>query len=111
VRVPMRSFRDTERERHIIARIRQAADEGQSDATIAAALHGEGFHPSRGAAFTPLIVLKLRCRHGIRLRLGRVRCGDLPGGYTVREMARLTGDFSPNTTWKCAGVTPFDLER
>jgi DNA invertase Pin-like site-specific DNA recombinase len=91
VRVPMTSFRFTERERHIVARIRILADEGRNDAAIAAVLNDEGSHPARGAAFTPMIVLKLRMRHGIRLRLGRVRCGDLPGGYTVREMARLTG--------------------
>lgn len=110
VRVPMRSFRFTERESHIIARIRRAVDEGQGDSAIAAALNGEGFHPSRGAAFTPLIVLKLRCRHGIRLRLGQVRCGDLPGGYTVREMARLAG-VDPSWFYHAIGDGKIEISK
>ena len=89
--VPVSSLRFSDRERQIVARIRQAVDEGQDDAAIAQALTSEGFRPCRGAAFTPLIVLKLRCRHRIPLGLGRLRQGERPPGYTIREMAGLIG--------------------
>ncbi len=89
--VPIFSFRDTERERDVLARIRQLVAMGRDDAAIAEHLNGEGFRPCRGAAFTRVIVLKLRCRHQILRGLERLRRGERPPGYTVREMAQLIG--------------------
>ena len=40
-------------------------------------------------SFGRAIVGKLHGRHGIRLGLGQVREGNLPNGYTVRELAGL----------------------
>jgi DNA invertase Pin-like site-specific DNA recombinase len=89
--VPVRTFRNTDRERDVLARIRDRVDTGQDDAAIAEALNREGFRPCRGAAFTAEIVLKLRRRHQIWKGLARLRRGERPPGYTVGEMARLIG--------------------
>jgi hypothetical protein len=96
VRVPVRGIRFSEREREIVARIGQLAEEGGSDAAIAEQLNREGYWPCRGEAFTWRIVLRLRCRYRLRLHLGQVRNGDLPEGYTLREMARQLG---VDTSW------------
>jgi DNA invertase Pin-like site-specific DNA recombinase len=89
--VPVHTFRDTDRERDILARIRTGIDNGQDDAAIAEDLNREGFRPCRGAAFTAVIILKLRRRHQIWKGLERLRRGERPPGYTVREMAKLIG--------------------
>ena len=87
--VPIVTIRDTERERSVMARIRTLVDTGQNDAMIAEHLNREGCRPCRGAAFTPVIVSKLRRRYHILTGLERVRRGERLPGYTVREMARL----------------------
>ena len=89
--VPIVSIRDTERERSVMARIRNLVDTGQDDAAIAEHLNREGYRPCRGTAFTPGIVVKLRRRHQIVKGLERLRRGERPPGYTVREMAGLIG--------------------
>jgi hypothetical protein len=89
VRLPVSTRRRSEIETQIVARIEQLAVEGQRDVAIAESLNREGYYPCRGVAFTPGIVLKLRCRHGIHLGLGRLRRGELPRGYTIAAMARL----------------------
>jgi hypothetical protein len=91
VRLPVSTRRRSEVESQIMARIRQLADHGYRDEAIAACLNQEGYFPCRGPAFTPHIVLKLRCRYGVHLGLGRLRRGELPVGYTIAAMARLLG--------------------
>jgi Recombinase zinc beta ribbon domain len=89
--VPIRTIRDTEREREILARIRRGVDLGHDDATIAEDLNREGLQPCRGASFTGKSVLKIRRRHRILRGLERLRRGERPPGYTLREMAELIG--------------------
>jgi DNA invertase Pin-like site-specific DNA recombinase len=101
VRVPVSSRRHSEVERAIVQRIRELAEGGLTDGAIARRLNGEGYHPCRSAAFSREIVLKLRCRHHIRLGLARVRAGDLPAAYTVREMAGLLG---VDVSWIYRGI-------
>jgi DNA invertase Pin-like site-specific DNA recombinase len=91
VRLPVSTRRRSEIEAQIVARIEQLATEGLRDIAIAESLNQDGYYPCRGAAFTPHIVLKLRCRYGIHLGLGRLRRGELPRGYTITAMARLLG--------------------
>ncbi len=91
VRLAVSTRRRSEIEATIVARIRTLAQEGLRDEAIAKRLNQEGLFPCRGAAFTPTIVLKLRCRYRIHLGLGRLRRGELPIGYTIAAMARLVG--------------------
>jgi hypothetical protein len=85
------SFRDTERERGVLARIRHLVETGRDDAAIAEQLNLEGFRPCRSAAFNRAIVLKLRSCHQILRGRGRLRRGERPPGYTVRELAERIG--------------------
>jgi DNA invertase Pin-like site-specific DNA recombinase len=78
VRLPVSTRRRSAVERKIVARIEQLAEQGLRDEALAERLNQEGFFPCRGAAFTPYIVLKMRCRYGIRVGLGRLRRGDRP---------------------------------
>jgi DNA invertase Pin-like site-specific DNA recombinase len=96
VRVPMNSFRFSEREQEIAARIRVLIEERGSDAAIAEQLNREGYWPCRGGAFTWRIVLRLRCRYQLPLHLAQVRKGGLPEGYTLREVAEQLG---VDTSW------------
>jgi len=91
VGVPVFSLRDTERERVVLARIRAMIEAGKKDVTIAEQLNREGLSPCRGVAFTAVIVGKLRRRHQILMGLERLRRGERPPGYTVREMAAMIG--------------------
>jgi hypothetical protein len=91
IRQPIATRRRTEVEKTIAARIEQLAGEGLRDEALAQRLNQEGYFPCRGTAFTPQIVVKLRCRYGIRIGLGRLRRGDQPHGYTITAMARLIG--------------------
>lgn len=91
VGVPIATMRDTDRERDLVARIRELVEAGRDDAAIAGDLDREGYRPCRGPAFTAAIVSKLRRRHQILMGLERVRRGERPPGYTVREMADLVG--------------------
>ena len=89
--VPVHTIRDTEREREIVARIRRGVDLGHDDATIAEDLNREGLQPCRGILFTGKSVLKIRRCHRILRGLERLRRGERPPGYTLREMAELIG--------------------
>jgi DNA invertase Pin-like site-specific DNA recombinase len=91
VRLPVSTRRRSEIEAQIVARIEQLAIAGLRASAMAESLNQEGYFPCRGPAFTPGIVLKLRCRYGIHLGLGRLRRGELPRGYTITAMARLLG--------------------
>jgi hypothetical protein len=91
VPVPMSSLRCSERERLIVARVRQAVAEGRNDLAIAEVLNREGFRPCRRPVFTSGVVAKLRHRHRILTGLERLRRGARAPGYTIREMARLIG--------------------
>jgi DNA invertase Pin-like site-specific DNA recombinase len=89
VRLPVSTRRRSGIEQRTVARIEQLAEEGLRDEALAERLNREGYYPCRGAAFTPQIVVKLRCRYGIRVGLGRIRRGDRPKKYTITAMARL----------------------
>lgn len=89
VRLPVSTRRRSDIERRIVARLEQLAEEGLRDDALAERLNREGYFPCRGPVFTRQIVLKLRCRYGIRVGLGRLRRGDRPKGYTITDMARL----------------------
>jgi DNA invertase Pin-like site-specific DNA recombinase len=89
VRLPVSTRRRSDIERSIVARLEQLAEEGLRDEALAERLNQEGYFPCRGPAFTRQIVLKLRCRYGIRVGLGRLRRGDRPKGYTITAMARI----------------------
>ena len=89
VHLPVSTRRRSEVERKIVTRIEQLAEQGLRDEALAEHLNQEGFFPCRGVVFTRQIVLKLRCRYGIRVGLGRLRCGDRPKGYTITAMACL----------------------
>jgi DNA invertase Pin-like site-specific DNA recombinase len=91
VRLAVSTRRRSDVERKIVARIEQLAEQGLRDEALAECLNQEGYYPCRGAAFTACIVLKLRCRYGIRVGLGRLRRGDRPKGYTITAMARILG--------------------
>jgi DNA invertase Pin-like site-specific DNA recombinase len=89
--VPVFTIRDTARECEILARIRRGVDLGRDDATIAEDLNREGLQPCRGLSFTDRIILKIRRRHRILRGLERLRRGERPPAYTLREMAELIG--------------------
>ena len=87
--IPALSWRGTERERRTIARIGELSDEGLDAGEIATRLNGEGWTACRGMPFTRGSIMKLKRQHGILDNLTRVRRGNLPDAYTVREMAAL----------------------
>jgi DNA invertase Pin-like site-specific DNA recombinase len=89
--VPVFSLRDTERERIVLARIRTMIEAGKNDVAIADELNRDQLSPCRGVVFTAVIVGKLRRRHKILTGLERLRRGEQPPGYTVKEMARMIG--------------------
>lgn len=89
--VPVHTIRGTERESEILARIRRGVDLGHDDATIAEELNREGLQPCRGTSFTDKSIFKIRLRHRILRGLERLRRGERPPGYTLREMAELIG--------------------
>jgi hypothetical protein len=91
VRLAVSTRRRSELERKIVKRIEQLAEQGLRDVALAERLNQEGYFPCRGATFTPQIILKLRCRHGICVGLGRLRRGDRPDGYTIAAMAKILG--------------------
>lgn len=88
-RLPVSTRRRSVAEKRIVTRIEELAALGLRDEAIAERLNQDGFYPCRGPAFTPQIVLKLRCRYAIRVGLGRLRRGDQLHGYTITAMARL----------------------
>jgi DNA invertase Pin-like site-specific DNA recombinase len=108
--VPMSSFRFSDRERQIVARIRRAVDEGRDDTAISEALNHEGFHPCRGSCFTAGVVLKMRCRHGVLTGLERIRRGEPTPGYTVREMAHLIG-IHPSWVYRAIGQGQVEVTK
>jgi hypothetical protein len=89
--LPVSTRRRSEIEKKIVARIEELAEQGLRDKALAERLNQEGYYPCRGDAFTPQIVLKLRCRYNIRVGLGRLRRGDRSHGYTMTAMARILG--------------------
>ena len=91
IRVPVSSLRFSKREMQIIDRIRELVEDGMDDLAIANKLQQEGYSPCRGGTFTETIVLKLRFRYKVPSLLARLRQGNLPEGYTIRELAELIG--------------------
>jgi hypothetical protein len=89
--VPIFSLRGTEREQIVVARIRAMVEVGESDGRIAERLNRDGLSPCRSVAFTAVIVAKIRRRNHILMGLERLRRGERPPGYTVREMAGIIG--------------------
>jgi len=107
LRLPVQSLRQAGLEKEIVPRIQQLAEEGLANDAIAIRLNEEGFHPCRGEAFTEQIVLKLKARFGIEHKLAKVRRGNLPAGYTVREMARL---IKVDPSWIYRGISVGKIE-
>lgn len=91
VRVPVHSLQYSQAEQKAAERIGQLASEGLNTDGIIRQLNEEGFVPCRGGRFTKMIVVKLKQRYGITSNLGKVRDGNLPGVYTIREMAKQIG--------------------
>jgi len=85
------SRRHSEAEKQIVTRIRELAQIGCDDPTIAEQLNRDGLYPCRGITFTSSIVRKLRCQYHIYSELERVRQGNLTAYYTMREMGQLLG--------------------
>lgn len=110
VRVPMSSFRFTAREQQIVARIRELLTEGHGNQAIAEQLNAEDYAPCRGGRFTAIIVLKLRFRHRLLSRIGRVREGDLAEGYTIRELCIIMG-VDPSWFYKRIGHGIIRVEK
>ena len=79
---------------------------GENDVGIAERLNRDGMSPCRGVAFTAVIVAKIRRRHQILMGLERLRRGERPPGYTVREMAELIG-IDPS--WISRKITRGDI--
>ena len=104
--VPIFSLRNTEREQIVVARIRAMVEVGENDVRIAERLNRDGVSPCRGVAFTAVIVAKIRRRHQILMGLERLRRGERPPGYTVREMAELIG-IDPS--WISRKITRGDI--
>jgi DNA invertase Pin-like site-specific DNA recombinase len=110
IRLPVHSLRYSERERQVVARIRELADTGENDRRIAQELNREGHFPCRGTSFTAGIVIKLRCRHRIWLGLGKLRLGARPPGYTVAEMAHRI-DIDPSWIYRRIGDGKIKIEK
>ena len=110
VRLAVSTRRHLDVEQRIAVRIGQLADQGLRDEAIADQLNREGYFPCRKGQFTATIVLKLRCRHGIRLGLGKLRRGEHPAGYTIREMARLIG-VDPSWIYRGINRGKIDISR
>jgi DNA invertase Pin-like site-specific DNA recombinase len=110
LRVPVRSLQQTGLEKEFVARIQQLAEEGLGNDAIATRLNAEEFRPCRGQAFTEQIVAKLKARFGIEHKLAKVRRGNLPTGYTVREMARLI-KVDPSWIYRAISVGKIEVSR
>jgi len=110
LRLRIQSLRQTGLEKEIVARIQQLAEEGLANDAIAMRLNEEGFGPCRGVAFTEQIVLKWKARFGIEHKLAKVRRGNLPAGYTVREMARLI-NVDPSWIYRAISVGKIEVSR
>jgi DNA invertase Pin-like site-specific DNA recombinase len=107
VAVPVSSLRFSDREQQIIKRIKELVEARRTDQQIAEQLNAEKYLPCRGGVFTWRIVLKMRRRHGLRLRIGQVREGNLAEGYTIRELATLLG---VDTSWFYGRITDKHIE-
>lgn len=110
IRVPVSSRRHSEMERKTVARIGELAGEGLDDEGIARRLNDEGYYPCRSATYTSQIVLKMRSRAGIRLGLGKVREGNLPGVYVAKEVAELLG-VHPSWIYRAIGEGRIILDK
>ncbi|HOX60108.1 MAG TPA: recombinase family protein [Verrucomicrobiota bacterium] len=91
VRVPVHSLQYSQTEQEVAERIRHLAGEGFDTERIIEQLNKEGFVACRGGVFTRPVVVEIKQRYGIVSNLGKVRTGNLPGVYTVREMAEQIG--------------------
>jgi len=102
VQVPVHSLQYSQAEQKAADRIRHLASEGFDTHRIVQQLNEEGFIPCRGGTFTEQIIIKLKQRYGVRSNCGKVRCGGLPGVYTVREMAKQI-DIDPSWIYRQIG--------
>jgi len=110
VQVPVRSLQYSQAEQKAAERIRHLASEGLDTSRIVQALNEEGFVPCRGGVFTKQVVTKLKQRYGILSNCGKVRCGGLPGVYTVREMAEAIG-IHPSWIYRQIGDGAIDISK
>ena len=91
IRVRVLTWHGTAWQRRTIERIEQLAAQGLNHGRIAETLNAEGQTPCRGSTFTPGLVTKLAHEHHIHSNLQNVRRREVPGVYTVREMATVIG--------------------
>ena len=88
IRMRSLSLRGSQADQELADRVRTLADEGLSDAQIAARLNAEGFLPCRADGFTVAVVIKVRRRHQIVANFQKAREGAVPNGYKIPDMAR-----------------------
>jgi len=110
VRVPVLSRKYSPTEQAVAERIRCLAEEGLNNQQIAQRLNEAGLGPCRGGAFTPIIVAKLKQRHRIVSNYEKARAGNLPDGYTIREMARQIG-IDPSWIYRKAERGVIKIEK
>lgn len=86
--VPIHSRRYGELEAQAVERVRELNDRGATTEEIISTLNSDGFVPCRGGGFTKPILMKLKCRHGIKSKMQQFRDGDRPPkNYTAEEVA------------------------
>jgi len=110
VRVPVYSLRYSNREQKVAQRIRELAEEGLGDQEIVQHLNQEGFVACRGGPFTRQVLVTIKRRYGIVSNYGTVRRGNLPGVYTVREMAERIG-IHPSWIYRRIGQKVIAIEK
>lgn len=110
VRVPVHSLRYSETEQKVAQRIRELSEEGLSDQQIIQRLNKEGFVPCRGGTFTKQVLAKTKKRYRIVSNYEKVRRGNLPGVYTVREMAARIS-IHPSWIYRQIGVDSIAIEK
>lgn len=102
VRVPVQSRRYSDIEKQVAETIRQLTEDGLDHSRIAQQLNAEGLIPCRGGAFTRQIVVKLTQRYRIASNYAKARTGNVPGVYTVPEMAQRI-DIDPSWIYRRIG--------
>jgi DNA invertase Pin-like site-specific DNA recombinase len=110
VRVPVHSLKYSQAEQKVAERIRHLTSEGFDTDRIVRQLNEEGFVPCRGGAFTRAIIMKLKQRYRIASNLAKVRDGNLPGVYTIREMAKQVG-IDPSWIYRQIGYGAVRIRR
>ncbi|UCC32723.1 MAG: recombinase family protein [Phycisphaerales bacterium] len=110
VRVPVHSLRYSETEQKVAKRVRELSEEGLRDRQIIERLNKEGYVPCRGGTFTKQVLAKTKKRYHIVSNCEKVRRGNLPGAYTVREMAARI-NIHPSWIYREIGAGSITIEK